>query len=625
MGLKKVIGILTGTCFLAIAIGYGVLFTGSPSKNIYELSHFGKPTLCADGMPWASKAEVNAIKDSFAFLDSGSINTPSILTIPAGCFRMDTELTLSNRDNIIIRGAGMDKTFIDFSQSSGGEGIAINGGSNIVIEDLQVSEAAKNGIKVTGVDGLILRDLAAVWLEVPRVPNSDGQLRGTYALYPVSSKNVLVEGTWSYGSADAGVYVGQSQNVVVRNNVAERNIAGIEIENTFNVDVYDNLALGNTGGVLVFDLPGAATGNMNYSNQAAQQGFGANSIQPLLTHHSLSTQYAALEHGFSSLNDKPENLANPTTANLTRNVRVFNNEIRDNNLGNYVRDICKQSERGCGFAGGVHIVPPGTGLVILSSRDTEVYNNVIDNHDTLAAALTSYFIAEGNINKYIPYTEKTGQEGQAITFGWNPVPTGIYIHDNQITNTGHFPNGDLIEEPGIILGYKLMRFGFPHILYDGIGEGLIRTKEFQQTSNDLNNLFTVLNLFNLDKTKEHGVITLSGLEQDTLNRFIEKNDVTSLSNSLNQSLGSYNYLFHWDEQNNLCVKNNGEGVTHGSLFDATNPEIDGDNPDLILDRSGLELFQCDGIRQTGGYATIGGTKYGHFEHGDDLIKYSSKH
>jgi parallel beta-helix repeat protein len=43
--------------------------------------------------------------------------------------------------------------------------------------------------------------------------------------------------------------------VVVRNNRAERNVAGIEIENTINADVYGNIAIGNTGGILVFNMP----------------------------------------------------------------------------------------------------------------------------------------------------------------------------------------------------------------------------------------------------------------------------------------------------------------------------------------------------------------------------------
>jgi parallel beta-helix repeat protein len=57
------------------------------------------------------------------------------------------------------------------------------------------------------------------------------------------------------GASDAGIYVGQSTDVVVRRNRVEGNVAGIEIENCLRADVYDNDATGNTGGILVFSLP----------------------------------------------------------------------------------------------------------------------------------------------------------------------------------------------------------------------------------------------------------------------------------------------------------------------------------------------------------------------------------
>jgi parallel beta-helix repeat protein len=57
------------------------------------------------------------------------------------------------------------------------------------------------------------------------------------------------------GASDAGIYVGQSKNIVVRNSVAEFNVAGIEIENSYNADVHGNTARRNTGGILIFDLP----------------------------------------------------------------------------------------------------------------------------------------------------------------------------------------------------------------------------------------------------------------------------------------------------------------------------------------------------------------------------------
>jgi parallel beta-helix repeat protein len=60
---------------------------------------------------------------------------------------------------------------------------------------------------------------------------------------------------WVVGAADAGVYVGQSRNVIVRNNIARKNVAGIEIENCIDADVYGNEAFDNTAGILVFALP----------------------------------------------------------------------------------------------------------------------------------------------------------------------------------------------------------------------------------------------------------------------------------------------------------------------------------------------------------------------------------
>ncbi len=78
---------------------------------------------------------------------------------------------------------------------------------------------------------------------------------GAYGLYPVLCKNVLIEDCVATDASDAGIYVGQSENIIVRRNRAENNVAGIEIENSVNADVYENMATNNTGGILVFSLP----------------------------------------------------------------------------------------------------------------------------------------------------------------------------------------------------------------------------------------------------------------------------------------------------------------------------------------------------------------------------------
>jgi parallel beta-helix repeat protein len=79
---------------------------------------------------------------------------------------------------------------------------------------------------------------------------------GAYGLYPVASSDVLIDGCTVKGARDAGIYVGQSTGIVITNSEAYGNVAGIEIENSSDAEVMMNRAHDNTGGILVFNLPG---------------------------------------------------------------------------------------------------------------------------------------------------------------------------------------------------------------------------------------------------------------------------------------------------------------------------------------------------------------------------------
>ena len=68
-----------------------------------------------------------------------------------------------------------------------------------------------------------------------RRPDTDN---GAYGLYPVQCRNVLIEDSSCIGAPDAGIYVGQSHHIIVRGNRVENNVAGIEIENSTDADVY---------------------------------------------------------------------------------------------------------------------------------------------------------------------------------------------------------------------------------------------------------------------------------------------------------------------------------------------------------------------------------------------------
>jgi parallel beta-helix repeat protein len=170
--------------------------------------------------------------------------------ITEGVFTLTKSLSMDGKRNIVIRGKGMDKTILSFkNQTSGAEGLRITNCINITLEDLTVQDSKGDLIKAMHVNGITFRRVKAEWTGKPSSKN------GGYALYPVQCQDVMIDGCVARGASDAGIYVGQSRGIVVKNCTATENVAGIEIENSLNADVFDNTATKNTGGILVFDLP----------------------------------------------------------------------------------------------------------------------------------------------------------------------------------------------------------------------------------------------------------------------------------------------------------------------------------------------------------------------------------
>ncbi|HJM59772.1 MAG TPA: parallel beta-helix domain-containing protein [SAR86 cluster bacterium] len=176
------------------------------------------------------------------------LSSGDTLILSAGTFVFEDGLSL-DIDEVVIRGSGMNETILDFkNQMSGAQGLLVTS-DRVTLKDFTVADAKGDAIKVIGAAGINMINLKTEWTGGPKSTN------GAYGLYPVESIDVLIDGCVAIGASDAGIYVGQSKNIIVRNSVAQYNVAGIEIENSYYADVYDNLASHNTGGILVFDLP----------------------------------------------------------------------------------------------------------------------------------------------------------------------------------------------------------------------------------------------------------------------------------------------------------------------------------------------------------------------------------
>ncbi|KJS38648.1 MAG: parallel beta-helix repeat-containing protein [Hyphomonas sp. BRH_c22] len=198
----------------------------------------------------ALPAAVSAEGDFAANLQTALIEARpgDTVRLPEGTFKLSTGLSL-DVDGVTVLGAGQDKTILDFSgQTGAGEGLLVTS-DDVTLTGFGIRDTKGDGIKSKGADRIVYRDLTVDWSGEPDEDN------GAYGVYPVESRDVLVENVTVRGASDAGIYVGQSHNIIVRNSLAEFNVAGIEIENSSNADVYGNITRDNTGGILVFDLP----------------------------------------------------------------------------------------------------------------------------------------------------------------------------------------------------------------------------------------------------------------------------------------------------------------------------------------------------------------------------------
>ncbi|MEO1044253.1 MAG: parallel beta-helix domain-containing protein [Pseudomonadota bacterium] len=235
------------------------------------------------------------------------------IVLEAGTYALTDGLSL-DVDNVTVRGAGADKTILDFSgQQGSGEGLLVTS-DNVVLRDFAVQDSRGDGIKSKGADNIVYYQLRVEWTGGPKETN------GAYGVYPVESENVLVDSVRVTGASDAGIYVGQSRNIIVRNSHVDYNVAGIEIENSFNADVHDNLAEKNTGGILVFDLP----------NLPQQGGHNVRIFDNMLRDNN-TPNFAPAGNIVASV---PSGSAIMVMAN--RDVEIFDNRMEDHGTANVI-------------------------------------------------------------------------------------------------------------------------------------------------------------------------------------------------------------------------------------------------------------------------------------------------
>jgi len=323
-----------------------------------------------------------------------SAKAGDVIEIPAGKFHFTHTLSLTV-NGVTLRGKGLDKSILSFAgQTSGAQGVLVKA-NDFTIEDVAIEDTAGDALTIQGGDHITVRRVRTEWTRGPNEAN------GPYGIYPVECKNLLVEDSVAKGAADAGIYVGQSEKVVIQGNRSEYNVDGYEIENSEDVDAYNNIATHNTGGIGVFNLP----------NLPRQGG---------------------------------------------RDVRIFNNQMVDNNTPNFAPKSL----------GPIHYLPTGTGMYVMAIRDVEIFGNKIQNNNTVNLYIIHYKtgVDEDSLRdtSASPITQQIFAPDDKR---YDPFVQSIHIHDNEISGGGHSPDNRIngVKMLAAALGGQL-----PDVLYDGM-------------------------------------------------------------------------------------------------------------------------------------------------------------
>jgi len=244
------------------------------------------------------------------------VQTGQTICISEETTAIDQEVSL-DVDGVTIKGTSPDLSVLDFStQTVGGQALLIKG-NDVVMQDFKLVNSPGDGIRADQVTNVTFQNVQVIW-------DADASMEsGAYGLYPVGTDGVRIENCVVKGARDAGIYVGQSTHILVKDSQAYGNVAGIEIENSTDAEVVGNHAHDNSAGILVFNLPGLVMqggARAKVHDNVVENNNGVNFGDP-------GTTIGSLPSGIGMMllcTDDNELHANTITGNETSGVVILN-------------------------------------------------------------------------------------------------------------------------------------------------------------------------------------------------------------------------------------------------------------------------------------------------------------
>ncbi len=268
---------------------------------------------CGSQQEPAKSAEIEKPKPEQSLAERLSKAQPDeVIEVAAGRHELDAGLSITAA-GVTLRGAGIEDTVLSFNnQQQKDAGLTVKS-SNVVIEDIALENSKAAAIKVVSGDNIVIRNVRTEWTGDPKSSN------GAYGIQVSQAENVLIDNSVVIGAATAGIYVGDSNNIIVRNNRTEFNVAAIELSNSSNADLYKNTALKNSSGILIFNLPD-----------------NANTSKNIRIHNNKVYANNNANFGASDAESSAVAVGSGIVINAADRVEIFSNYIADNKTANII-------------------------------------------------------------------------------------------------------------------------------------------------------------------------------------------------------------------------------------------------------------------------------------------------
>lgn len=398
--------------------GLAVLSACGPSGITASSGGGGTPPVppsAKEGRTFFIKPDANATRDMQVAMVLAAPG--DVIEFDCGFFDLTSTLQLTNTEDILIKGCGKDKTILSFKGNNASEGMLMVNVNGITIQDLTVLDTGGDGFVLKGVDHGTLLRVRAIWSSAggrtsltpitkdnfatkikvactdpatkkPGIPENMGgdttspdytvsPQAGRYGIYPVSSDNILIDGAESIGASDAGIYVGQTNNAIIKNSRAAFNVFGFEIENVQGGEYQNNIAECNTGGFLVYDL----NGNLRqYGDRSRMYGN--------ISRNNNTYNFA----GSGFVGSVPAGSGMITLS--YDQIDIFDNEFRDNNTGGIIHASYELFPEGAGR--------PTENHIDWYTEGVHIYNNRFFNNGNALPAPTTADIQDNNLARLLP-------------------------------------------------------------------------------------------------------------------------------------------------------------------------------------------------------------------------------